>query len=359
MIDVIEKVNDWLAEEMSIAIAIVVKTWGSSPRQAGAWMVINEGGDFDGSVSGGCVEGAVIEQALQSITAQQPKMLHFGVVDETAWEVGLACGGEIELFVNPLNGKNAQTREHFLSIMGAVGEDNQYSMAHLIRGSEDRKGEYWFSSATMGGIGTLGEELQRFAGSQLQEFNAGTKPSTEIYTVGEDGGELFMEFHPPSLKLIIIGGVHIAIPLAHQAKSLGYRVYIVDPRSAFGKETRFPKVDALLTSWPDKALDEIGINSSTAVAVLTHDPKIDDPALSKALSSPAFYVGALGSKRTQQDRRQRLLGSGLTRDQVARLYGPIGLDLGGRDPGEIALSIVAEIVAARSGKDPGQRRGSD
>lgn len=351
MIDVIQKVNDWLAEEMGIAIAIVVKTWGSSPRQAGAWMVINESGDFDGSVSGGCVESAVIEEALQSIRAQLPKMLHFGVADESAWEVGLACGGEIDIFINPLDGKDSQTRKHFREIVTSVGGDEQYSMAHLIRGSEDRLGGYWFSSASVGCIGTMGEELQSFVELQSRDDGASSKLTTEIYKVGEDGEELFIEFHPPVLKLIIVGGVHIAIPLAHQAKLLGYRVHVIDPRGAFGKDTRFPHVDGLFTSWPDKALDEIGLDSGSAVAVLTHDPKIDDPALSKALSSSAFYVGALGSKRTQKNRRRRLLESGLAREQMARLYGPIGLDLGGRSPEEIALSIMAEIVAARSGKN--------
>lgn len=358
MIDVIHKVNEWLADEMDIAIAIVVKTWGSSPRQAGAWMVINGRGDFDGSVSGGCVEGAVIEEALHSIRAQQPKMLHFGVADETAWEVGLACGGEIDVFINPLDGKDSQTRKNFREIADAIGGDHKYSMAHLIRGSEDSVGGYWFSSA-MGTIGTLGEELQSFAGLQAQEIKAKSKATAEISKVGEPDGELFIEFHPPARKLIIVGGVHIAIPLAHQAKFLGYRVFIVDPRSAFGKETRFPHVDGLFTAWPDKALDEIGLDSGTAVAVLTHDPKIDDPALSKALASSAFYIGALGSKRTQKDRRRRLLESGLTVDQLARLYGPIGLDLGGREPEEIALSIMAEIVAARSGKQARPGRDAD
>ena len=355
MIDVIHKVNDWLALEMDIAIAIVVKTWGSSPRQAGAWMVINGSGEFDGSVSGGCVEGAVIEEALQSIETHRPKMLHFGVADETAWEVGLACGGEIDVFINPLYGKDSQTRKHFRDIMVSVGGDGQYSMAHIIRGSEENLGSYWFSSA-MGSMGTMSEELQSFVLTDSQDDILSSKAAAEIHKVGEDGGELFLEFHPPVMKLIIVGGVHIAMPLAHQAVLLGYRVFVVDPRSAFGTEARFPHIDGLFTSWPDKALEEIGLDSGTAVAVLTHDPKIDDPALSKALSSSAFYVGALGSKRTQKDRRRRLLESGLSHDQLARLYGPIGLELGGRDPEEIALSIMAEIVAARSGKHAGYGR---
>ncbi len=161
--------------------------------------------------------------------------------------------------------------------------------------------------------------------------------------------EIFFENQSPPPRLIIVGAVHISIALAIQAKSLGYEVFVVDPRQAFATQSRFPMVDGLIQHWPDKALPEIGMHQATAIAILTHDPKIDDPALLVALRSPAFYVGALGSQKTQTARRERLRGSGLGDEQLTKLHGPIGLNLGGRSPEEIALSIMAEIVVVRSG----------
>jgi xanthine dehydrogenase accessory factor len=162
--------------------------------------------------------------------------------------------------------------------------------------------------------------------------------------------EVLIEVELPSPTLVIVGGVHIAISLTSLAKTLGFRTIVVDPRKAFGSELRFPHADRLLHAWPDDALAEIGLNASTAVALLTHDPKLDDPALRVALPSPAFYVGALGSKKTQEKRRQRLIAAGLSEEQIARLRAPIGLDLGGRSPEEIALAVMAQVVAVRSGK---------
>ena len=174
---------------------------------------------------------------------------------------------------------------------------------------------------------------------------------------GSESVEVFIEVSLPSPTLIVVGGVHIAIALTALAKTLGYHTIVVDPRKAFGSEARFPHVDQLIQLWPDEALAQVGLTRSTAVAMLTHDPKLDDPALKLALPSPAFYVGALGSRRTQDKRRARLLAEGLTQAHLARLRGPIGLDLGGRTPEEVALAVMGEIVAARNGRlsGPGQR----
>jgi xanthine dehydrogenase accessory factor len=347
MQDVFPTLVTWLEQGKDVAIAIVVKTWGSSPRPSGAWMVVSETGEFAGSVSGGCVESAVIDSALQSIRSMKPEFLHFGVTDETAWEVGLACGGEIDIFIVPLSQENAEQINHYLKIGEILTEETSYRIAHIVRGPSGYPGQYYFSSKSGHAFGTIDEPIRmNLPGTQQIGLPLS---STDFFEIPLASGlvELFVENHRPPPKLIIVGGVHIAIPLAQQAKSLGYRVIILEPRRAFGKDTRFPDVDQVITSWPDEGLAEIGLDEASAVAVLTHDPKIDDPALRTALASSAFYVGALGSRTTQKKRRNRLLAAGMTEEQLDKLHAPIGLNLGGRAPAEIALSIMAEIISMR------------
>jgi len=348
MRDILEAVVRWIEEGRGAALATVIRTWGSSPRQAGAKMAINAEGEFVGSVSGGCVEGAVIEEGLQSIQTRRPKLLHFGVADETAWGVGLACGGEIDVFLEPIfeGGLQAKICREILQVSRA---GQAHVLAHVIRAPEYLLGQWLFFQDGREPVGdipqALWEQVITQARAQINTNEALVRPmSYEGDTI-----EIFFETQSPPPRLIIVGAVHISIALAIQAKSLGYEVFVVDPRQAFATESRFPMVNGLIRQWPDKALAEIGMHQATAIAVLTHDPKIDDPALLIALRSPAFYVGALGSQKTQTARQDRLRGSGLGDEQLAKLHGPIGLNLGGRSPEEIALSIMAEIVAVRSG----------
>jgi xanthine dehydrogenase accessory factor len=348
MLDVLPTLMLWLDKKLDIAIAIVVKTWGSSPRQPGAWMVVNENGEFAGSVSGGCVEGAVIDTALRSIRTQKTDYLHFGVSDETAWEVGLACGGEIDIYLRPVLQSQPDLVEAYLKLGEIVREETSYTIAHVVQGPEGYPGQYYFASEVGQKFGEMDEELRGWVFDGGEDEGRWTTTSIKDEELPDGVVSIFIEHHRPMPKLVIVGGVHIAIPLAKQAKSLGFAVFIIEPRRAFSEGSRFPEVDQILSVWPDAGLDEIGIDSSTAVAVLTHDPKIDDPALRMALMSPAFYVGALGSKTTQEKRRKRLLDGGLTEAQLDKLHAPIGLDLGGRAPAEIALSIMAEIVAVRA-----------
>jgi len=343
MRDVIPDIDRWHVQGKPIALATVIQTWGSSPRSAGAKMALTPDNEISGSVSGGCVEGAVYEAGVETLQSRQPQLLHFGVADETAWEVGLACGGSIDVFVQPLK------PEHYEVIRAALLEERPLATVTVVNGPPTALGNELIIPDEGQTTGTLGA-WDSAALAAAQEALKASRSQRAILTAPKSGEtvEVFIEVSLPSPTLIAVGGVHITIALTALAKTLGYRTIVVDPRRAFGSEARFPHVDQLIQAWPDEALTQVGLNRSTAVAMLTHDPKLDDPALKLALPSPAFYVGALGSRNTQEKRRARLLAEGLTESQLAKLHGPIGLDLGGRTPEEIALAVIAEIVAARN-----------
>ncbi len=370
MKEILPELEAWQGRGENIAVATVIQTWGSSPRAAGAKMAINQKGEMIGSVSGGCVEGAVIEEARQVLKTGRPKLLHFGVVDETAWEVGLACGGTIEIFV-----------ERFSPLKYAINQDQAVTLATIVRGPDDLLGSKAVIPVRGEPVGPLLEtawrdqilgdayDLLQQRASTIRHYAAipPGPPKGEMAfqqrasTVGryaaslpsgeeesQEGVDVFFDVHQPAPRLIIVGGVHIAIQVIHFAKLLGFCTYLVDPRTAFATPERFPHVDHIVHKWPDEALSEIGLTSETSVVVVTHDPKLDDPALMMALPSPARYVGALGSSRTHAKRIKRLRAEGLAPEHLNRLHAPIGLNIGGRTPAEIALSIVAEIVATRN-----------
>src|SRR5687768_2470729 len=339
MRDILPDLDNWRAENKSIALATVIQTWGSSPRRTGAKMALTPDGKITGSVSGGCVEGAVFDSGVDVLKSNTPKLLHFGVADETAWEVGLACGGSIDIFVESLD------KEFFKSLRSVLTEERAAAVLTVVRAPNDLLGGEMLIKEDGNVIGSIHEDLDEPAVRLAKETLL--QGSSRRANLNEDV-EVFIEVILPPPTLIAVGGVHITIALVSLAKTLGYRTIVVDPRSAFGSQERFPHVDQLIQSWPEEAFQEIPLTRSTAIAMLTHDPKLDDPALKIALPSPAFYIGALGSKTTQTKRRQRLLDEGLTEAQLDRLHGPIGLKIGAATPEEIAMSIMAEIVAARN-----------
>ena len=338
MRELLPDLDRWLADQESIALATVIQTWGSSPRRAGARMALTPGGKITGSVSGGCVEGAVFEAGVEVLKSKRPQLLHFGVADETAWEVGLACGGSIDIFVKPLD------TEFFPALRSVLQEEQPAVLATVVRGPEELLGCELLVREDEKVTGSLNDKLD----SQVLALAKEVLARGESRRATLEDVEVFLEEILPPPTLVAVGGVHITVALMTLAKALGYRTVVVDPRSAFGSADRFPHVDRLLTLWPEEAFQQIPITRSTAIAMLTHDPKLDDPALKIALPSQAFYVGALGSRTTQAKRRQRLLEEGLSEAQLNRLHGPIGLDLGAGTPEEIAMSIMAEIVAARN-----------
>lgn len=332
-------VADWLAQGSGpIALATVLQTWGSSPRQAGAKMAFTVGGArLSGSVSGGCVEGTVISAGEAVLAGGPPQLLHFGVADETAWEVGLACGGELEIFVQQLDPAVFNFLQNFIA-------NNEAGRCYtIVRGPETLLGRQLAVSGNGRSTGHLSPELDAALLQPISQANQPTNPYRLHPTPDID---LFVEPYAPAPTLVMVGGVHIAIALAGMAKTLGFRAVVVDPRRAFGSESRFPHADQLLPLWPQKAFQEIKMTPETAVALLTHDPKIDDPALEILLNSPAFYIGALGSRKTHAKRVDRLQAMGFNEEQIARIHAPIGLDIHAQTPEEIALSVMAQIIQA-------------
>lgn len=341
MKEVIGAIDEWLAVgKPPIALATVISTWGSSPRKVGAKMAFTPGGGaIAGSVSGGCVEGAVIEAGGEVLAGGRPQLLHFGVADETAWDVGLACGGSIDVFVQPLDLAIYET------VKTLVATHQVGSVATIIRGPDESIGRQLVMARGMEIAGTLGDELDTMA------VGLATKIHSSSRVPLPDGSELFVDVLRPSPTLIIVGGAHIAVALAQMAHLVGFRTVVIDPRRAFAAESRFPGVDRLIHAWPDKALADFPIAADTAVVTLSHDPKIDDPAQRAALDSDAFYIGALGSRKTHAQRRERLAAMGFSAGQMDRIHAPVGLDIGASTPEEIALAIMGQIVAAYRGMD--------
>lgn len=330
MRELLPDLENWLAKGERVALAQVLSTWGSAPRLAGATMAVSESGGMVGSVSGGCVEGAVIHAAGEVIQSGKPQRLHFSVSDDTAWGVGLACGGEIDIFVQPVKA------EVFHELLPRLKADEGMVLSTIIKGSEDELGAQVLTDEKGKTLAASGDRSTPFEENNHDPKIIGDKK----------GNEIFANPLPASPTLVMIGGVHIAIALAKLAHATNFRTTIVDPRKAFATAERFGDADKLIQAWPQAAFEQAPLNSSSAVASLSHDPKIDDPALIAALQSPAFYVGALGSKKNQARRRERLLAAGLSEEQLAKLHAPIGLEIGAETPEEIALAIMADVVAA-------------
>ncbi|HAJ45886.1 MAG TPA: XdhC/CoxI family protein [Alphaproteobacteria bacterium] len=319
-LDILRTAYAWLNDGHAVSIATVVQTWGSAPRPAGSLLAIKGDGTFLGSVSGGCIEGAVIAEAREVMAAKRHKVLTFGVSDDTAWSVGLACGGTIEVLVEPLENSG-------LSAVLAAAE----------RGDQAVRAINLTTGAILGA-----QDLGRAEG--LGQAAATAVRSARSMMADTAGDRWFLHIQSLPISLVIAGAVHIAQDLFRIADIMGWRVTIVDPRTAFASADRFPR-GHILTSWPDEALSAMQIGPRTAIVTLTHDPKLDDPALETALRSSAFYIGALGSKKTHAGRLDRLAAKGFTAQDMARIHGPIGLDIGARAPSEIALAIAAQIVA--------------
>jgi xanthine dehydrogenase accessory factor len=343
MRDIIQDIDQWLIYEVPIAIATVISTWGSAPRRVGAKLAMTTDGKMSGSVSGGCVEGAVFEAGVEVLVNRQSKLLHFGVADETAWDVGLACGGTIDVFVEPLD----PVVYNFLH--GLIEEDESFAVVTIISGPANILGKKLViqrGGRIFGSIDPVVDGIIAATARTTLTNDVSNRHVFELPDLDYENFEAFIEIIQPAPTLIVIGGVHIAIGLTAIAKNLGYRTIVIDPRRAFSSLDRFPDVDRLIQAWPDEAFRQIKLTPNTAIASLSHDPKIDDPALKIALANPAFYVGALGSQKTHRKRRNRLAEDGINAEQLDRIHGPIGLKIGAQTPEEIALAIMAEIVAA-------------
>jgi xanthine dehydrogenase accessory factor len=327
--DALRQAAAWLDAGRGVALATVLSTWGSSPRPAGSVLAVNDRLELAGSVSGGCVEGAVAEAAQEVIRDGRAQRLRFGVTDGRAWEVGLACGGTVEIHV--------------------VRADPAL-LARVLEAAEARRPVVIVTELESGTAVALDP---RAPGDHPLAAAAAQAAALDTSRLEDGpGGPAFLSVVNPPVRVVIVGAVHVAQALAPMARLAGYDVVIVDPRTAFATAARFPG-ERLVHAWPDAALATEGLDARTAVVTLTHDPKLDDPALAAALRSDAFYVGALGSRKTQAARRERLAEQGLGPATLDRIHGPVGLRIGAVTPGEIAAAILAELVAALRNENAG------
>ena len=323
--------------------AVVTSVWGSAPRPEGSSMLATADGVMAGSVSGGCVEGATATEIGEAIGRGTPRLVTFGVSHERAWEVGLACGGTIKVFVEP-----TVRPEVLAAARGPGGE----VVATVLDGPDAGAAIRVFEDGrTEGAVAGLGPDSVRTAALDALRREAS---ATTTLATGAGPASVFLEVFPRQPRLVIFGGVHIAVALVPLARALGYRTIVADGRPAFLTRERFPDADELVLAWPEAAFEQIGLDASCYVCILSHDPKFDEPALLLALRSPARYIGAIGSRKTQTTRREWLRTSGFTDEAIARVHGPIGLDLGGRQPAETALAILAEMTAVRYGGAAGR-----
>lgn len=387
MREVASDVRRWFDEGRAVALAQVTKTWGSSPRVPGSVMAVADDGRLAGSVSGGCIEGAVAQVAMECAGSRLSSLEKFHASTRRAQEVGLSCGGNIEVFVGDLpralfaveealiradaayarvtaveavfpgdrvddpSQDDAAVREGGMDALGAMAivADEEALTAAVASLAPAVAAEVAVARCDGAAVATAGEADCLLA---VAEAVAARPASEDAGHVIEGGIDWFFARVRPAPQLVCIGGVHIAMRLAEIAHVMGFRTVVVDPRRVFATGERFPGVDELVHAWPQEAFAEDGpvrLTANTAVCALTHDPKIDVPALQAALASPAFYIGSLGRSTTQLSRCRQLAGEGCPDEQIARIYGPIGLDLRGREPAEIALSIMAEICAVRHG----------
>lgn len=304
----------WMEEGRRFSTATVIHTWGSSPRPVGAMMAVCEDGSVVGSVSGGCVEGAVMKACSEALETSKSSMLEFGALsDESVWEIGLSCGGRIKVWVCPEPNRS----EAWLEAARKVS-DNEPVVLEILT----QTGDFF-----------------------VREPHDLGSNSNESY----EEGDRFFQILPAMERLVIVGAVHIAIPLVKFAAILGMETIVIEPRAALADPSRFDAVpDQMIQKWPHEALSSLDIGRESYCVVLTHDPKLDDPALEFLIRSGAVYVGALGSRTTQERRKTHLLSKGFSEEEISRIHGPVGLKIGAKSPEEIALSIIAEIVQVRN-----------
>jgi len=364
MRDVLDDLIGWWQAGETVGVGTVVGTWRSAPRPPGASMLVGPGGTAVGSVSGGCVEGAVYEEATDVVASGEPTLQRYGVSDDDAFAVGLTCGGILDVYVEAIS------RESFPElgeVAASVGAHEPVAVVTCVKGPDDRLGKrlvLWPDRAS----GTLGSRrLDDAVADDARGMLAAGRTATLAY--GHDGERrgddltLFVSSFAPPARMIVFGAIDFAAAVARVGSFLGHRVTVCDARPVFATSRRFPDADEVVVEWPHRYLqaeaDAGRVDERTVLCVLTHDPKFDVPLLEIALRLPVAYVGAMGSRRTHEERLERLREAGLEDDELERLSSPIGLDLGARTPEETAVSIAAEIISRRWGGTGERLTGAD
>ena len=338
MLEIAPDLHRWLDRGEKIALATVVATRRSAPRPVGAKLGVSEGGELAGSVSGGCVENEVYGLAREALAGGPPALASYGISDELGLSVGLPCGGEIDVFVD------AYEPELIERLLTAAEREEPAVLYEVVSGEP------------------LGAKVLAFEGGEALGDGFGETPVSvddllrggRSTLVEEDGRTVFCDVFGRRPRLVVFGAVDTAEHLCHAARALGWRTIVVDARGKLATEERIPSADELLVDWPEEALERIQPDHATSIVVLTHEDRFDVPALKGALAGDAFYIGALGSRRNQERRRERLLAEGLDEEDLERISGPSGLDLGASTPAETAVSILGEILAVRAGREGGR-----
>ncbi|GEJ99849.1 XdhC family protein [Streptomyces sp. ATE26] len=354
MLDIAEELNRWVEQGRDFAVATVVAVGGSAPRQPGAALAVDADGTAVGSVSGGCVEGAVYELCRQALEDGESVLERFGYSDEDAFAVGLTCGGVIDILVTPVRA-DGPVRPVLAAALAAAASGEAAAVARIAEGPAALRGRALLvrpDGSREGGFGDV-PELDRTVAAEAGAFlDAGRTGTLEIGARGSRCGSpltVLVESSVPAPRMIVFGAIDFASALVRVGKFLGYHVTVCDARPVFATRARFPEADEIVVEWPHEYLERTDVDGRTVLCVLTHDAKFDVPLLRLALRLPVAYVGAMGSRRTHLDRDERLRAVGVSELELSRLRSPIGLDLGARTPEETALSIAAEIVAARRG----------
>jgi xanthine dehydrogenase accessory factor len=351
MKELLETLDGWAAAGVDVGRAVVIRTFGSAPRPEGAVLIRADDGRIAGSVSGGCVEGAAAGEIERARADGHSRVIRYGISDEEAWDVGLACGGTIDVLVEPRVSAAAVdgARRRGVAVATVLPADappSEFGRHEPGDGAPPAEPVVVRADGSLdGSLGSADADAALVASAR----DALLRGTSRTVAIGDR--QVFVEAFPVRPRLVVVGAVEVARSLVIFARELGYETIVVDGRASFATPERFPadRVDRLIVGWPDEVADEIGLGPDDAVAVLTHDVKFDEPAIVEALRRGCRYVGAVGSKKTQGDRRERLRAAGVGEDELARLRGPVGLDLGGRNPSETALAIIAEVVAERYG----------
>ncbi len=354
MRELISTIQNWIASGKGIALATLVQVEGSAPRPIGSKLIVSSNGELVGSVSGGCVENNVIEEALQCLKNGKSALLHFGIDDSSPWSVGLACGGKIDVFIEPLF--NSAMKSGFTSVMferlvDLLQKNEPLVFASITSG--DHQGTKGLFAEGKWAVDSVDDIWSRnIQISEMEKLIESAKPILMNRVISSSNfSKVFLEPILPQSRIVIIGAVHIAASLVVFAHELGFRTLVIDPRSTFLTRDRFPQADELIHSWPQDVLSKMKLTKTDCVAVLSHDEKIDVPALFESLKSPVGYIGVLGSKKTRNERFNALIEEGITKKELERIHAPIGLDIDAIEPEEIALSIIAEIITERRKKN--------
>ncbi len=345
MKELLNHIDNFIKKDKKMAVATVIQTWGSAPRPVGSSMIVSEDLEMVGSVSGGCVEGVVLMEIPDVLAHNKPKRVGFGVTDDEAWAVGLSCGGQIQVFIEPFL---AQNDAEMWSILRGCLTENKGAILLTKLNDEENEHVLVVPNAIEGLTSShpINDELKNFLTKNAHRAYAERKTQT-IETV--DGATWFLQVFPPKAKLVIIGAAHITVDLVHLGAYFGFETIVIDPRGIFAEKTQFPTPpDHLYVDWPAEILPNLTLDAYTFAVLLTHDPKIDDQALHLLLKAEVAYIGALGSKKTHEKRVKRLKEASFLEEDIAKIHAPIGVNIAAKSAREIALSIVGELIKVKN-----------